>query len=57
MTSMPQDFKIKNKNFDIFLLLFPLEIILHYPDTDISQWLKKLFQWIMVKVFTEKLMV
>ena len=46
---MPQDFKVK-KNFDIFLLLVPLENILHYPDTDISQWLRKIVQWTMFKV-------
>ena len=52
---MPQDFKIK-KSLDVFLLLVPLEIILLYTDTDISQWLRKIVQWIMVKVFREKLM-
>ena len=49
---MPQDFKVK-KSFDILLLLVPLEIILHYPDTDISQWLREIVQWIMLK-FSEK---
>ena len=54
---MPQDFKIKKKSFDFFLLLVPLEIMLHCPDTDISQWLRKIVQWIMAKVFREKHMI
>ena len=52
---MPQDFK--NKNYDIFLLLVPLEILSHYPDIDVSHWLREDVQWIMGKVFREKLMV
>ena len=45
------------KSFDISLLLVPLEIILHYLDTDISQWLRENVQWIIVNVFRGKLMV
>ena len=56
MTSMPQDFKIKKK-MDIFLLLFPLEIFLHYPDTDISDMIKVDVKWIMLKVFRGIFMV
>ena len=26
--------------FDFFLLLVPLEILSHYPDIDISHWLR-----------------
>ena len=55
MTSIPQDFKIKKK--DNFLLLFPLEIVSHYPDSDISHTLSVDVKWIMLKVFRVKLMV
>ena len=45
------------KNFlDIFLLLVPLEMLSHYLDIAISHWLEEDFQWIMDKVFREKLM-
>ena len=53
---MPQEFKILKKN-GYSLLLFPLELISHYPDTDTSHWLSKDFKWIMVNFFGGKLRV
>ena len=51
-------FKNFSKNFmDVFVLLDPLEILSHYPDTDIYHWLSGRLQWIMDKVFRERLMV
>ena len=58
MTSMQQDFKIFQKIFlDFFVILDPLEILSHYPDIDISHLLSEVFQWIMDKVFRERVMV
>ena len=42
---------------DIFILLVPLEILSHYPDIDISHWLRNHVHWMMDKVFREKLLV
>ena len=54
MTSMQQDIKIfQNFFLDISVKLVPLEILSHYPDIDISHWLREQFQWIMDK-FSEK---
>ena len=49
--------KFQIKNLHIFLLLISLEILLHYPDIDISHWLREDVHWIMDKVFKEKLMI
>ena len=49
--------KIFHKNFGVFfLLLFPLEILSHYPEIDNAHFLRKDIQWILDKVFREKLM-
>ena len=53
MTSMSQDIKNFKKHFGYFLI----EFLSHYPDIDISHWLRENYQWIMDKVFREKLMV
>ena len=47
MTSTQHDFKIFQKILENFVILVPLEILSHYPDIDISQWLRENFQWIM----------
>ena len=58
MTSKQQVFKIFEKNFmDMFLLLFPLEILSNYPDIDFSHWPRENFYRMMDKVFREKLSV
>ena len=52
---MSQVFKNLKKIFlDNFLLLVVLEKLSQYPDIDISHWRKEEFQWIMNKVFREK---
>ena len=58
MTSMRQVFK-KFKTFflDIFLRLVSLEILLHYPDIDMSHWLREDVQGMMDIVFRENLWV
>ena len=39
---MTQDFKkFLKKFFDIFVLLITFEILSHYPNIDISHWLKE----------------
>ena len=38
--------QIKKQNFGSFVLMVPFEILLHYPNIDISYWLKKDVQWI-----------
>ena len=49
---MTQEFKKISKNFlDIFVLLVTFEILSHYPNIDISHWLKEDAQWIKDKNF------
>ena len=48
--------KLKKK-LNFFVFLVPLEILSYSPDIKISHWLREFFQWIMGKVFREKLMV
>ena len=58
MTSMLQDFeKILLKFMDIFVLLVLLELLSFYPDINSSYWFKEDVQWMIDKVFREKLMV
>ena len=57
MTSMAQDFKKLKKFLDFFVLLVTFEILSHYPNIDISHWLKEDVQWITDKIFIEKFMV
>ena len=73
MASMQQEFTIKRNGYSILsklfsrsqitikngysILLFPLELFSHYPDTDTSHWLSKDLEWIMVDFFRGKLMV
>ena len=55
---MQQDFKIFQKLYlDNFIILVPLEILSHYPDIDVSFWVRENFQWVMDKISREKLMV
>ena len=51
---MTKDFK---KKIDIFVLLVTFEILSHYPNIDISHWLKEDIQWITDGFFFEKYMV
>ena len=44
-------------DLDFLVILDILEILSHYPDIDISHWFSEHFQWIMDKVFRERLMV
>ena len=57
MNSMLQDFKNNFKNFNIFVFLNPFEISSHYPNLDSFRWFREDVQWIIDKVFTEKLVV
>ena len=54
MTSMSHFFLIF---VIIFVLLVTFELISPYPKIDSSNWLRKCVQWIIDKVFREKLMV
>ena len=54
---MQQVFKKFLKNFGYFLFVVPLEIFIHYPDIDISHWLREDVHWMMNKVFRENLRV
>ena len=56
MTSMPRIFIILlllSGNF--LVILVPFEILSHYPNIDISQWLKEVVQWFIDKIFGEKI--
>ena len=50
-------FRNWKKILNILVLLVSLEILLHYPDIDVSNWFRGDVQWIMDKVFREKLIV
>ena len=52
MTSIPQISK-----HDIFLLLVSLENLSHSPGIENSHWLREDVQYILDKIFREKLMV
>ena len=55
---MQQGFQNFSKYFlDLFVILDPLEILSHYPDTDISRWLSGHFQRTTDTVFREIFMV
>ena len=52
MTSLTQDIKKILKIFlDVFVLLNTFEILTHYPNIDISHWLKEDIHWITDKNF------
>ena len=58
MTLMPNDFtKTILKFLDIFVFLNPFEILPYYSNFDSSRWFREDVQWIIDKVFIEKLMV
>ena len=43
--------------FGNFLILVPFDILSFYPNIDSSEWLQENVEWIIEKVFIEKLMV
>ena len=53
---MPRVFVILKKSF-FFVILFPFDILLHYPIINSSIWPKEDVQWITDKGFRETLMV
>ena len=57
MTSITRFFIISKKTGFFFVILVPFEILSQYPNIDCSHWLGKEFQWIIDKVFREKIMV
>ena len=40
---------------NFFMILVPFEILAHYPNINISQWLKEVVQWFIDKVFEDKI--
>ena len=56
MTSMPQEFKINFEYFGYFRFFNPFEILSDLSNLYSSRWFREDVQWIIDKVFSEKLM-
>ena len=48
---MPQDFKKKQKFWDIFLFLVPVKILSQYPNIDSTHWFCEDVEWSRDKIF------